>query len=68
MTHATDEREERDSPGGLANASANAGEPEIRWELVAKMRRMIADGTADRAERWWLAEAFLLNEVELAAE
>jgi hypothetical protein len=39
------------------------GTPGIRWELVNKMKAMIATGQLDTPERWWMAECFLLDQL-----
>ena len=38
------------------------GDPGIRWELVNKMKAMIATGKLDTPDRWWMAECFLLDQ------
>ena len=40
----------------------------IRWELVNRMRRLIAAGELDTPERWALAEEFLFWAVDPPAE
>jgi hypothetical protein len=46
---------------------ADAPEPTdgIRWELVNRMKKLIAAGELDTPERWALAEEFLFRAVEL---
>jgi hypothetical protein len=36
----------------------------IRWELVNRMKKLIAAGELDTPERWALAEEFLFRAVE----
>lgn len=36
----------------------------IRWELVNRMKTLIAAGDLDTPDRWWLAEEFLLRSVD----
>ncbi len=40
------------------------GDSDIRWDLVAKMKELIAAGQLDTPERWNLAEHFLHCAIE----
>lgn len=40
------------------------GEDGIRWELVHRMKRLIAQGKLDTPERWALAEEMLFRATE----
>jgi hypothetical protein len=50
-----------DHPPAAAPAPADDG---IRWELVNRMKRLIAAGQLDTPERWALAEEFLFRTVD----
>jgi hypothetical protein len=39
----------------------------IRWELVNRMKKLIAAGELDTPERWALAEEFLFRAVDPSA-
>lgn len=41
-----------------------AGDDGIRWELVHRMRRLIAEGKLDTPERWAVAEELLFRAVD----
>lgn len=38
----------------------------IRWELVNRMKKLIAEGKLDTPERWAMAEEFLFRAVDPA--
>jgi len=42
----------------------SADDPEIRWDLVTRMRELLHAGQLDTPERWCMAEAMLLQERE----
>ena len=46
-----------------SEAIPTPGDPDVRWELVNKMKTMIATGKLDTPERWWMAECFLLDQL-----
>ncbi|MEO2089969.1 MAG: hypothetical protein ABGY75_10795 [Gemmataceae bacterium] len=60
-----------DTPTRPSNAPADSdgrtprpGEDGIRWELVHRMKRLIAQGKLDTPERWALAEEMLFRATE----
>lgn len=52
------------APVAAGVGAEQRGPDGIRHELVARVRRQIADGTYDTEEKWLLAEEALLRRVE----
>jgi hypothetical protein len=51
-------------PAPARNSKEAKGPDGIRHELVARIRREIAEGTYDTEEKWLLAEEALLRRIE----
>jgi hypothetical protein len=51
-------------PVGVGASAEVRGPDGIRHELVARIRRQIAEGTYDTEEKWLLAEEAILRRIE----
>jgi hypothetical protein len=58
-----------DTPDDPATGTPADRPPDgIRWELVNRMKRLIAEGKLDTPERWAMAEEFLFRAVDPAGK
>ena len=55
--------DDHSTPNDATESAPAPDAPGIRWELVNKMKAMIATGKLDTPDRWWMAEYFLLDQL-----